>query len=206
LLAYLLALARFFTVAAALDTGSAFEGMGAAREATYACLAEPALVLGFLALARAGRSLSLSAMLGPGLGATWAHQGASLVLVAAALFIVLLAENSRIPVDDPNTHLELTMIHEVMVLDHGGPALGLIEYGASLKLFVFAAILTRLLLPAPQLGLWSGWGLTAGSLLALAVVIGVVESTMARLRLTHIPAFLIAAVLLSSFGVVLLFR
>ena len=205
-LAYLLALARFFTVAAALDTGSAFEGMGAAREATYACLAEPALVLGLLALARASSSLSLSAMLGPGLGSMWAQQGASLVLVAAALFIVLLAENSRIPVDDPNTHLELTMIHEVMVLDHGGPALGLITYGAAIKLFVFAAVLARLLLPAPAIGFWAGWAITTGSLLALAVVIGVVESTMARLKLTHIPAFLIAAVLLSSFGVVLLFR
>jgi formate hydrogenlyase subunit 4 len=205
-LAYLLALARFFTVAAALDTGSAFEGMGAAREATYACLAEPALVLGLLALARASGSLSLSTMLGPGLGSLWAHQGASFVLVAAALFIVLLAENSRIPVDDPNTHLELTMIHEVMVLDHGGPSLGLITYGAAVKLFVFAAVLARLLLPVSAPGFWSGWAITIASLLGLAVVIGVVESTMARLKLTHIPAFLIAALLLASFGVVLLFR
>jgi formate hydrogenlyase subunit 4 len=205
-LAYLLALARFFTVAAALDTGSAFEGMGAAREATYACLAEPALVLALLTLARAGGTLSLSAMLGPGLASAWADQSASFVLIAAALFIVLLAENSRIPVDDPNTHLELTMIHEVMVLDHGGPALGLILYGAAVKLFVFAAVFARLVVPAPDLGPWSGLGLTALTLLAVAVGIGVVESTMARLRLTHIPAFLIAAVLLASFGVVLLFR
>ena len=205
-LAYLLALARFFTAAAALDTGSAFEGMGAAREATYACLAEPALVLGLLALARASGSLSLSTMLGPGFGSLWSHQSASFVLVAAALFIVLLAENSRIPVDDPNTHLELTMIHEVMVLDHGGPALGLITYGAAIKLFVFATVLARLLVPVPALGFWTGWAITTASLLALAVVIGVVESTMARLKLTHIPAFLIAAVLLASFGVVLLFR
>jgi formate hydrogenlyase subunit 4 len=205
-LAYLLGLARFFTVAAALDTGSAFEGMGAAREATYACLAEPALLLGLLALARASGSLSLSAILGPGLGPTWYRQGASFVLVAVALFIVLLAENSRIPVDDPNTHLELTMIHEVMVLDHGGPALGLILYGASLKLFVFAAVLARLLVPVSSLGPWAGWAVTAASLLVIAVIVGIIESTMARLRLTHIPAFLIAAVLLSSFGVVLLFR
>jgi formate hydrogenlyase subunit 4 len=123
-LTYLFGLSRFFTVAAALDTGSAFEGMGGAREATFACLAEPALVLGLLALARTTGSLSLSGMLGPDLRLAWAHQAASLVLVAVALFAVLLAENSRIPVDDPNTHLELTMIHEVMVLDHSGPALG----------------------------------------------------------------------------------
>src|SRR4051812_44710932 len=133
LLATLLGLGRFFTVAAALDTGSAFEGMGGAREATFACLAEPALVLALLALARSVGSLSLSGMLGPPLAAAWTHDAATFVLVAAALFIVLLAENCRIPVDDPTTHLELTMIHEVMVLDHGGPALALVGYGAALK-------------------------------------------------------------------------
>src|SRR6185503_7224377 len=192
-LAYLFGLARFFTVAAALDTGSAFEGMGGAREATFACLAEPALVLGLLALARATGSLSLSGMLGPDLRLAWVHQAASLVLVAAALFAVLLAENSRIPVDDPNTHLELTMIHEVMVLDHSGPALGLISYGAALKLFVFASLVARLAVPVSMEGAWSSLGVVAATLLAVSVGIGVVESTMARLRLTHVPAFLVAA-------------
>jgi formate hydrogenlyase subunit 4 len=206
LLAYLLALARFFTVAAALDTGSAFEGMGAAREATFACLAEPALVLGLVALARSAGSLSLSAMLGPGVGPAWGKDGASFVLVAAALFIVLLTENCRIPVDDPNTHLELTMIHEVMVLDHGGPALGLILYAAALKLFVFSAILARLLVPVPLAGPIWRWLASIGALLAVAIAVGVIESTMARLRLTHIPRLLVAACLLSAFGVVLLVR
>ena len=115
-LAYLLGLGRFFTMAAALDTGSAFEGMGAAREATFACIAEPAFVMGLLAIARAAGAMSLSGFLGPRLAAQWSHAGPSFVLVAAGLFVVMLAENSRIPVDDPNTHLELTMIHEVMVL------------------------------------------------------------------------------------------
>jgi formate hydrogenlyase subunit 4 len=206
LLAYLLGLARFFTMAAALDTGSAFEGMGAAREATFACLAEPALVLGLVALGRSAGSLSLSTMLGPGLASAWGRDAASFVLVAAALFIVLLAENSRIPVDDPNTHLELTMIHEVMVLDHGGPALGLILYGAALKLFVFSAVVARLLFPFAVASPWGGWGASVAALLAVAIAIGVVESTMARLRLTHIPALLVAAILLSAFGVVLLVR
>jgi formate hydrogenlyase subunit 4 len=205
LLVYLVALARFFTVIAALDTGSAFEGMGAAREATFACLAEPAFVLGLVALGRSAGSLSLSAMLGPGLTRAWGRDGASFVLVAAALFVVLLAENSRVPVDDPNTHLELTMIHEVMVLDHGGPAFGLILYGAALKLFVFAAVLARLLVPFPVAG-WGGWGLSVAALLAVAVAIGIVESSMARLRLTHVPRLLVAACLLSAFGVVLLVR
>ena len=205
-LAYLFGLARFFTMAAALDTGSAFEGMGAAREATFACLAEPAFVLGLLAVARASGSLSLSTMLGSSMPFTWTRAGASFVLVAVALFIVLLAENSRIPVDDPNTHLELTMIHEVMVLDHSGPAFGLILYGASVKLFVFAAVIARLVLPVDIGPAWAAWGIAAASVLAIAIVIGVIESTMARLRLTHIPSLLVAACLLSVFGLVLLVR
>jgi formate hydrogenlyase subunit 4 len=206
MLAYLLGLARFFTVAAALDTGSAFEGMGGAREATFACLAEPALILGLVALGRSAGSLSLSTMLGPALAQAWGRDGASFVLVAAALFVVLLAENSRIPVDDPNTHLELTMIHEVMVLDHGGPALGLIHYGAALKLFVFSAVLARLVAPFGVANGWQAWAVSVGALLGVAVAIGVVESSMARLRLTHVPRLLIAACLLSAFGVVLLVR
>lgn len=206
LLAYLFGLGRFFTMVAALDTGSAFEGMGAAREATFASLAEPAFVLGLLALGRATGSLSLSSMLGPELPLAWSREAASFALVAAALFIVLLTENSRIPVDDPNTHLELTMIHEVMVLDHSGPALGLILYGAALKLFVFAAVIARLVCPVSVAGAWGSWGLAAATVLAIAVGIGVVESTMARLRLTHIPGFLVTASLLSAFGLVLLAR
>ena len=203
-LAYLLGLGRFFTMAAALDTGSAFEGMGAAREATFSCIAEPAFVMGLLAIARANGAMSLSAFLGPSLAAHWSHAGPSLVLVAAGLFIVMLAENCRIPVDDPNTHLELTMIHEVMVLDHGGPAFGLIGYGAAVKLFVFAALLIRLVIPVTD-GAWA-WLALAGGTLALSVAIGAVESSMARLRLTHIPAFLLAACLLCGLGVVLLVR
>src|SRR5207302_8177641 len=117
LLAYLLGLGRFFTAAAALDTGSAFEGMGAAREVTFACLAEPAFFLGLLVLAKLSGELKLAAMLGSSLGSHWYTAGASLALVLLSWFIVLLVDNSRIPFDDPNTHLELTMIHEVMVLD-----------------------------------------------------------------------------------------
>jgi formate hydrogenlyase subunit 4 len=204
-LAYLLGLSRFFTMAAALDTGSAFEGMGAAREATFACLAEPAFVMGLLAIARANGAMSLSEFLGPSVAANWADHGASFVLVAAGLFVVMLAENARIPVDDPNTHLELTMIHEVMVLDHGGPALGFILYGAALKLFVFAAMLIRLIVPVTEPA-WAAWLALVLGVLALSVAIGVVESTVARLKLTHIPAFLLAACLLCALGVVLLVR
>jgi formate hydrogenlyase subunit 4 len=204
LFAYLFALGRFFTIAAALDTGSAFEGMGAAREATFSALAEPALFFGLLVLGRLSRSLSLQAMLE---GGHWPPRAAaSLVLVVAALFIVLLAENSRIPFDDPNTHLELTMIHEVMVLDHGGPALGAVLYGASLKLFVLAALVVGIALPDLGPNPFIAWGAVITCLLAVAVAIGVVESVMARLRLVHVPSLLVAACLLSAFGIVLLAR
>ena len=206
LLVYLLGLGRFFTASAALDTGSSFEGMGAAREVTFACLAEPALLLGLLVLAKLSCSLQLDAMLGASISAHWATAGASLALVVLSWFLVLLVENCRIPFDDPGTHLELTMIHEVLVLDHSGPALGMILYGASLKLFLFAALIVRLVLPLTIAPPWLNWPLFLAGMAAVAVVVGVVESSMARLRLTHIPVLLMAACLMSAFGVILLVR
>src|SRR6266516_6197743 len=201
LFAYLFGLARFFTTSAALDTGSSFEGMGAAREVTFACFSEPTLFLAFLVLARISGTLSLSPMLRAPLTVPLAGLPlASLVLVAVGLFVVLLAENSRIPIDDPNTHLELTMIHEVMVLDHSGPLFGVILYGAAIKLFVLSAVVLHVLVPLQTGASWLDWPLFAGGMLVVAVVVGVVESTMARLRLTHIPLLLIAACLLSAFG------
>ncbi len=206
LLLYLLALGRFFTAAAALDTGSPFEGMGAAREVTFACLAEPAIFLGLLVLAKLSGSLRLADLLGGSLASHWVTGAASLALVLLSWFIVLLAENCRIPFDDPNTHLELTMIHEVMVLDHSGPALGAILYGASLKLFVFSALVVRLALPVATGSALIDWPVFVSGLLGVAVLIGVVESTIARLRLTHVPVLLVAACLLSAFGIILLVR
>ena len=205
LFAYLLGLARFATVLAALDTGSSFEGMGAAREVSFASLAEPATFLALLTVARATGSTSLSGMLGPALPGAWARAAPALLLVTIALFVVALAENSRVPVDDPNTHLELTMIHEVMVLDHSGPDLALILYGASLKLFLFGALFTRVALGAPVVGA-AGTVVFLGGMLAFAALIGVVESTMARLRLIRIPQLLVGASVLAAFGLVLLLR
>lgn len=206
LLAYLLGLGRFFTASAALDTGSAFEGMGAAREVTFACLAEPAFFLGLLVLAKLSGSLQLSGMLGSSLASHWATAGASLALVLLSWFVVLLAENCRIPFDDPNTHLELTMIHEVMVLDHSGPAFGMILYGAALKLFVFGALIVRLALPLTTGYAILDWPIFVVGMLGVAVLVGIVESIMARLRLTHVPVLLVAACLLSAFSVILLVR
>jgi len=203
----LLGLARFFTAAAALDTGSSFEGMGTARELTFACLAEPAIFLSFLALARLSGTLSLTSMLHAPLAAgLFSHPTAPLVLVAAGLFIVLLAENCRIPVDDPNTHLELTMIHEVMVLDHSGPLLSVILYGAAIKLFVFTALVGQVVAPFHTPWALLDWLLFAGQMIALAAVIGVVESVMARLQMRHVPILLTAACLLCGFGFVLMLR
>jgi formate hydrogenlyase subunit 4 len=206
LFAYLLGLGRFFTIAAALDTGSAFEGMGGAREATFSCLAEPALFFGFLVLARASGSYSLSGMLGPAVAGTWSTAGAALAAVLLGWFVVLLAENSRIPFDDPNTHLELTMIHEVMVLDHSGPPFALIMYGAAMKLFVFAGLVLGVAVPTDGMDPWHAWGVFVAALLLLAIAVGLVESAMARLRLPQVPSLLVAAGLMSAFGAVLLVR
>ncbi len=206
LLAYLFGLGRFFTALAALDTGSPFEGMGAAREVTYACLAEPAFFLGLLVLAREARSFQLSDMLGASVAQSWRGAGASLALVASSWFIVLLAENCRVPFDDPNTHLELTMIHEVMVLDHSGPAFGLVLYGAALKLFAFGALVVRLAVPVHTGLPWLDWPAFLAGMFGVAVLVGVVESSMARLRLTHVPLLLVAACLLSAFGIILVVR
>lgn len=206
LFVYLMALGRFFTTAAAMDTGSAFEGMGSVREVSFASLAEPATLLGFLALGRLAQSLSLSGMLDGVLSETWLARGTPLVFVVVGLFIVLLAENCRIPFDDPNTHLELTMIHEVMVLDHSGPALALVFYGAAVKFCVLSAIIVRIMAPVATGTLFLDWAAFIVAMLALAAVVGIVESVMARLRLIHVPRLLTAACLLCGFGFVLLMR
>ncbi len=204
LFVYLFALGRFFTTAAALDTGSSFEGMGAARELTFASLAEPALFLGLLALARVGDSLELSAVLAVS-GTAWRTATAALVLIVASWFIVLLVENSRVPFDDPNTHLELTMIHEVMVLDHSGPPFGVVLYASAVKLFVFAALLAHVMVP--QLAnRAANVAVSFAAILAIGVVIGAIESEMARLRLVRVPQLLITASLVAAFAVVLVLR
>ena len=204
LLAYLLALARFVTIIAALDTGSAFEGMGASREAQFSALAEPGLVLCFLALARNAGDLSLSASLGALSFAAWRSHAAVLALVAAALFIVFLAENSRVPVDDPTTHLELTMIHEVMVLDHAGPDLALIEAASWLKMWVLGALVVGVVVPVRTGAAVLDGGVFVVAMLLLGVAVGVVESAMARLRLLRVPQLLVASGVLAALATALI--
>lgn len=207
LLAYLFGLMRFFTILAALDTGSSFEGMGASREAFFSALAEPALLIGLAAMTVESHSLSLGGMYS---AVTWKAMatvgGPALLLVATAVLIVFLTENARIPVDDPNTHLELTMIHEVMVLDHGGPDFAMIQYGALLKLWVLGALLVGILVPVRS-GFWQiDLAAGIGGMLGLAVLVGVIESLIARLRLTRVPQFLVAASVLSILALILVMR
>ncbi len=207
LLAYLLGLMRFFTVIAALDTGSPFEGMGASREVQFSVLAEPILLLCLAAIGKSGTSaawltvqssaLSLSGIYSHLSLATWAKDGMILLLAAAALLVVLLTETSRIPVDDPNTHLELTMIHEVMILDHSGPDLGMILYGSALKMWILCALLAGLCVPVRTGSAWLNAGAAIAGILLLGVVIGIIESSMARLRLLRVPQLLVGAGVLS---------
>ena len=206
LFAYLFGLARFFTTAAALDTGSAFEGMGSAREVTFACLSEPALFFAFLVLAKISGSLSLTPMLHSPAHALSADVAAPLALISIGLFIVMLAETCRIPVDDPNTHLELTMIHEAMVLDHSGPLFGIILYASSLKLLVLGTVLLHVLALVFTGNRWLDWPLYLFELVGLAALIGIVESVMARLQMRHVPYLLVGALLFCGFGFILLIR
>jgi formate hydrogenlyase subunit 4 len=193
LLAGLFSLQRFCLMLCALDTGSSFEGMGASREAFFAAIGEPALLIGLLVAARGALSLSLTGLLGATTLATAVAAGPALLLVAVALFLLLLAENARIPVDDPSTHLELTMIHEVMVLDNSGVDLAYITYASALKLWVFGALVVGLLLPTGGLPIEAVVPLFVLSMVGLAVAVGVVESTMARVRLSRVPRLLVGA-------------
>jgi formate hydrogenlyase subunit 4 len=204
LFAYALGLGRFFTMAAALDTGSPFEGMGASREATFSALSEPVLFFALAILCIPSRAFSFSAAFGALPWQSWGAAHPVYFIAAVALFVVILAENSRIPVDDPNTHLELTMIHEVMVLDHSGPDFAFIQYGASIKLFALGAVLVQVALPAAALGGLAGALVLLVGEVLVAALIGLVESGMARMRLVRVPQFLIGASVLAAVGVVIL--
>jgi formate hydrogenlyase subunit 4 len=199
LMVYLLALARFCTAWAALETGSAFEGMGAAREVSYAVLAEAAMFAALLSLSVQSGSVSLVSMLAP-------SSGAGTGLLAAGLFIVLLAENCRVPFDDPNTHLELTMIHEVMVLDHSGPPLAAVLHGASMKLLLYAVLLTASVLPLASLPPFEAAGALVGGVLLVALGVGLTESLLARFSFRRVPLLLTMAFLLCLFSLLVAWK
>ncbi len=204
--AYLLALGRFVLVLGALDTGSSFEGMGASREVTFASLVEPALFVSLVGLAVASGQLSLSGMLGPELWHRWSLVAPALALLGASVFVLTLAECARVPVDDPTTHLELTMIHEVMILDHSGPDLALILYASALKLGLFIALLMAMLVPRFALGSLAATAMLVLALVAGGIAVGVVESVMARLRLSKVPLYIAGGGALAFSGLILLLR
>lgn len=197
---YILAAGRFFTVIGALDAGNAFEGMGASREMQFASLVEPVVfvVLGFLVMLNGDVSLS-NALAGVS-AETWRESIVALVLVFAAFYAVFLLENCRVPFDDPETHLELTMIHEAMLLDVGGVDLAFALYGAALKFELLAAFLVTMFVPVLD-NPWIHSAVVFGGVALMSLVTGVVESVMARMRFFKTPQILLGALLMASLAV-----
>jgi len=205
LFAYALGLAKFFTVIAALDTGSSFEGMGASREVTFSTIVEPAffIVIGTLALLTGQTSFATIINL---LSASAGYTILVKILFAVSLIIMILTEGSRVPVDDPNTHLELTMIHEVMVLDFSGPDLAFILYGSGLKLVLLTSLLADLFIPVNVVSVYP-LIIFMGIIFLTSALIGMIESLIARARMSHVPQFifLMTALSLIAFAVVIFF-
>ncbi len=203
--AYLFGVARFFTVAAALETGSSFEGMGASREVQFAALAEPAFLIALAALASLSKKISLDGVFSS-LAVNSFSNLPVLLLVMTTILLVLLTENCRIPVDDPNTHLELTMIHEVMILDNSGPDLAYILYGSALKLWAFGTVLISIALPFKTGNYFCDSAAFLAGIFLLAVTVGIVESITARFRMDKVPKMLITAAALSIIALILTLR
>ena len=207
----LLGSARFFLALAGMDVGTSFGGIGASREVMIASLAEPAMLLTVFALALVAGSTQLSSVAAvlatPGVGLR-----VSLAMALIALVMVALAENARIPVDNPATHLELTMVHEAMVLEYSGRHLAMIEFAASLKLLLYVSLIACVFVPwgiaAPGMGL-AGFALGAAAYLAKLAVGGVLlavfETSIAKMRVFRVPDFLGVALMLSLLGTLLLF-
>jgi len=205
---YLLALGRFFLALGGLDTGSSFGGLGSSREMTISAIAEPALMLAIFTVAIGAGSTNLSIMAEAGLGQSWRFLAPQQMLAFAALFIVLMAETGRIPVDNPATHLELTMIHEAMILEYSGPYLALIEWSAAMKQLVLMTLLVNVFFP---FGLSSGWGAQSvlvslgvfvAKLLGLAIAVSLVETANAKMRLFRVPELLAVAFVLSAMALI----
>jgi formate hydrogenlyase subunit 4 len=205
-----LALGRFALATAALDTGSPFGGMGASRDMTIAALAEPALMLGLFASALAAGTMNLGVLV-RGLveqGPSW-HP--SDLLAFAGLFIIVIAETGRIPVDNPATHLELTMIHEAMVLEYAGPDLALVEWASAVKELVYLSLLVNLFMPIgiamsfEPVSLLVGVAAWVGKVFLLAVAVTLVESTNAKLRLFRVPELMAVSLGLSFLALAIRF-
>jgi formate hydrogenlyase subunit 4 len=197
-LAYFFGLARFLMIIGALDTGSSFEGMGASREAFYSLIAELSVFVIFIVMALASHSFSLKeifAVLPVALGSFPLQ-----ALLACSFFVILLLECCRIPFDDPNTHLELTMIHEVMILDYGSADLAMIEYASALKMWIFASLIVQIVVPSIFTNLAVSQVINLAGVFSIAIAVGVVESIMARFRLRRIPYILMGLFAILAFA------
>jgi formate hydrogenlyase subunit 4 len=205
---YLLALGRFFLALGALDAGSPFGGLGSSREMTISAIAEPALMLAVFAVALGAGSTNLSTMAQAAVGQSWHFLAPSQMLAFAALFIVLIAETGKIPVDNPATHLELTMIHEAMILEYSGSYLALIEWSAWMKQMVLMTLLMNVFFPYGLSADGSAAGMVISvvlfvlklAILALAVLM--VETVNAKLRLFRVPELLAVAFVLSALALI----
>ncbi|MGD9823787.1 respiratory chain complex I subunit 1 family protein [Desulfobacter sp.] len=201
---YVLGLGRFFTIAAAMDTASPFEGMGAAREAYFPIICEAAMFMILIFLYRITGELQLSAYFaGSSTQSMWRLAGAPLVFTVISFFIILLTENSRVPVDDPATHLELTMIHEVMVLDHSGPDFALIELGAFCKLMFYSTIISRMIIPFESTVFGFPLVMYLAGLVVVYIAVGVTESVTARYRMDKVPQFVLTSFALAFFATII---
>ena len=186
--AYILGLGKFFSIIAALDTGSSFEGMGASREALYSLLAEPAFFILMGSFALLTGHTSFQEIFGS------LHFGSYIsyavgVLAAFVITLITLIENSRMPIDDPKTHLELTMMHEVMILDNSGFDLGLILQAANLKFAMYGGLIANFFL-TPGSELYYSIPIFIATQILFAVVVGFIESFMARFRMNHNPQYI----------------
>jgi len=205
---YLLALGRFFLALGGLDAGTPFGGLGSSREMTISAIAEPAMMLAIFTVALAASSTNLSEMANVAVGQSWKFLAPSQMLAFAALFIVLIAETGRIPVDNPATHLELTMIHEAMTLEYSGPYLALIELGAWIKQVVLMTLVVNTFFPFGLSSTWTLRSLALGlafylaKMLLLACLIVLVESTNAKLRLFRVPELLMVSFILGALALV----
>jgi len=201
---YLCGTGRFFTVLGALDTGSSFEGMGASRECQFGVLAEGAMLTAFGALILLTHKFSLSGIFHQMVTCLWSADGTALLLVSIVVFIVILVECCRVPMDDPDTHLELTMIHEAMILDNSGVDLGIIHYAAALKMWILLLVETLLLIPRYTGCAWIELVIEIICVLAGTLLIGIVESVIARFRFLKVPQVLSAAIGSGLLAIVLL--
>ena len=186
--AYSLGFAKFFSLISALDTGSSFEGMGASREACFSTIVEPAFFITLASVGALSQNYTLENVKYI-LSSAGVYGYLIIILVAVTLFIMLMVESCRVPVDDPTTHLELTMIHEVMILDNSGVDLGLITWASYLKMFLFGSLIVNLFIPM-GLDMLTGVILYILLILLLSVIIGSVESAVARFRMTHVFEFI----------------